>query len=285
MNKKKLIAILVFMFMLLPCASGAEQDSSGCIIIYGDSRTGRLTHQKIVNEIIENKPAVVFSAGDLVDDGLNPEDWTVFNKITADLRKGAEFYPALGNHENNSPLYFKNFNLPGNGRWYSVDRQGIRFIVLDSNSDLSAQSEQYKWLEGNLKSIGAETKFVIVIFHHTIFSSTDKRADEKGLINIVPLFETYKVDLVFSGHAHNYEKFLYNKIYYIVTGGGGAPLYGRSRAAQYSMLFAKVYHFCKLSISGDQLTVTVIDIDSNIIDRFSVSIQQKGRDERRKGRT
>ena len=275
MDIKKLIAILVLVFILPPFMSYAEEGSHGCIIIYGDSRTDHCVHRKIVDKIIENKPAIVFHVGDLVGNGLKLKDWTTFNKITADLRKRAEFYPALGNHEKNSPLYFKNFNLPGNGRWYSIDRQGIRFIVLDSNSDLNVRSEQYRWFEGNLKAIGAETKFVIVIFHHPIFSSTDKYADEKGLICMVPLFERYKVDMVFSGHSHNYEKFLYHNIYYIVTGGGGAKLYGRSHVAQYSMLFAKVHHFCKLSTSGDQLTVTVLDIDSNVIDQFSVSVQSR----------
>jgi hypothetical protein len=76
--------------------------------------------------------------------------------------------------------------------------------------------------------------------------------------------------MVFSGHAHNYERFFYNKIYYIVTGGGGAPLYKRSHKAKYSELFAKVHHFCKLSISGNELTVTAIDIDSNVVDKFTV---------------
>ena len=270
MKIKRSILILIIAFVPFQLTAYADQGSSDCIIIYGDSRTSHAIHQKIVNRIMENNPSVVFHTGDLVNNGLNPEDWAMFNKITDGLRETAEFYPALGNHEENSPLFFKNFNLPNNGHWYSVDRQDAHFIILDSNSVLTTDSEQYRWLEDNLKSVDKKTKFVIVIFHHPIFSSTKSHADEKGLMHIIPLFERYGVNMVFNGHAHNYERFYYNKIYYIVTGGGGAPLYGRSHRAKYSQLFAKVNHFCKLSLSGDQLTVTAIDIDSNVVDEFIV---------------
>lgn len=270
MKIKRLILIFILAFAFSQLTSYADQGHSGCVIIYGDTRTNHAIHQKIVNRIMENNPDVVFHAGDLVGNGLNPEDWVIFNKITDGLRKTAEVYPTLGNHEKSSPLYFKNFNLPNNGRWYSLDRAGIHFIILDSNSVLNTGSEQYRWLEDNLKSVDKKTKFVIVIFHHPIFSSTRSHADVKGLKHITSLLERYSVNIVFSGHAHNYERFYYNKIYYIVTGGGGAPLYGGTHKVEYSELFAAVYHFCKLSISSNQLTVTAIDIDSNVVDEFTV---------------
>jgi 3',5'-cyclic AMP phosphodiesterase CpdA len=270
MKIKRTIFILILAFVFFQLGSYADQGGSGNIIIYGDTRTNSFIHQKIVNRIMENNPSVVFHVGDLVNDGFYPKNWSVFNKVTGDLRKKAEFYPVLGNHERNSPLYFKNFNLPNNGRWYSLDRQDVHFIILDSNSILSIGSEQYRWLEDNLKGVDKKTKFIIVIFHHPIFSSTRNCADKKKLRPLIPLFERYGVNMVFNGHAHNYERFLYNKIYYIITGGGGAPLYERSGKAEYSQVFAKVYHFCKLSINGDQLTVTAIDIDANVVDEFSI---------------
>ncbi len=267
---KRLILILMLAVAAFQGRSYADGGGTGSIIIYGDSRTDTATHQKIVNRIMENNPAIVFHTGDLVEDGDKPEDWVVFNRVTADLRKKAEFFPVLGNHEKDSPLYFNNFQLPDNSRWYSVDRQGVHFIVLDSDVDLSTESEQYRWLEDNLKGVHEKTGFLLVLFHHPIFSSTDNYADAKDLRHLVPLFEKYGVDMVFNGHAHNYERFHYNNIYYIVTGGGGAPLYGRKKKAEFSEVFAQVYHFCRLSRSGNRLTVTAIDIDSNVVDEFTV---------------
>jgi len=276
LNHKKLITLILLTIILisfqLSCFSiGDPQTVSQPIVIYGDSRTGHQTHQKIVDEIIKTKPAIVFHTGDLVEDGLIPGQWAAFNEIISDLIKIAEFYPALGNHENNSPLYFDNFILPNNERWYSVEKDNLHFIVLDSNSDCSIGSEQYLWLEDDLQYINENIKFVIAIFHHPPFSTGRHAEDEKGLRQtIIPLFEQYGVDIVFNGHDHDYERSLYNNIYYIVTGGGGAPLYDQARASPYSQLFIQAYHFCKLFIINNQLIIEVYDINSNLIDRFVI---------------
>jgi 2',3'-cyclic-nucleotide 2'-phosphodiesterase (5'-nucleotidase family) len=39
------------------------------------------------------------------------------------------------------------------------------------------------------------------------------------------VFEKHEVTAVFSGHDHNYQRHLKNGVTYVVTGGGGAPLY------------------------------------------------------------
>lgn len=275
-NLKKvitLISLIITLILLLTTCSFLESQKSlsAPIVIYGDSRTDHQTHQEIVDEIIKTKPAIVFHTGDLVENGLIPAQWTTFNQIVSDLIEIAKFYPALGNHENNSPLYFDNFVLPNNERWYSVEKDNLYFIVLDSNSDCSIGSEQYLWLENNLQNINKNIKFIIAIFHHPPFSTGPHDEDEKGLRQtIVPLFEQYGVDIVFNGHDHDYKMSLYNNIYYIVTGGGGAPLYDQARTSPYSQLFIKIYHFCKLSLVNNQLVVEVYDIDSNLIDKFMI---------------
>jgi len=275
-NLKKvitLISLIITLILLLTTCSFLESQKflSAPIVIYGDNRTDHQTHQKIVDEIIKTKPAIVFHTGDLVENGLIPAQWTTFNQIVSDLIEIAKFYPALGNHENNSPLYFDNFVLLNNERWYSVEKDNLYFIVLDSNSDCSIGSEQYLWLENNLQNINKNIKFIIAIFHHPPFSTGPHDEDEKGLRQtIVPLFEQYGVDIVFNGHDHDYEMSLYNNIYYIVTGGGGAPLYDQARTSSYSQLFIKTYHFCKLSLVNNQLIIEVYDIDSNLIDKFMI---------------
>ncbi len=241
------------------------------IIIYGDSRTNHNIHREIVNLIVNETPKVTFHTGDLVDDGSQSDEWNIFNDITAKLRKMAPFYPALGNHENNSQLYFDNFVLPNNEHWYSVEIDTIHFIILDSNFGISEDSKQYKWLENDLQNVNDEIKFIIIIFHHPLFSSGPHQEDEKGLRAIlIPLFEEYNVDIIFNGHDHIYERSLYNGIYYIVSGGGGAPLYNQENYNAYSQLFIKTHHFCRLYIMNKQLFVDVIDINYNLIDQFKI---------------
>jgi len=279
MKTVRLVALLIacLIFFQMPCSASEDPIPSPCIIIYGDTRTDHVAHRKVVDAIMKIRPRVVFHTGDLVEDGLNFGHWAVFNGIVSPLIKTAKFYPALGNHENDSQLFFENFDLPNNERWYSVKVNDIHFIVLDSNSDITKGSEQYQWLENDLQNIGGEISFVIAIFHHPPFSTGPHAEDQKGLRkSIVPLFEKYGVDMVFNGHTHAYERSLYNDTFYVVTGGGGAPLHDQVRTNSHSQVFIKVHHFCRLTVRDNLLTLCVIDSDLNLIDLVIVD-QTMGR--------
>jgi len=106
--------------------------------------------------------------------------------------------------------------------------------------------------------------------------------DERGLKPIlVPLFEKYGVGAVFSGHDHNYQRVLYNGIEYVVTGGGGSPLYDPTRTSPYLQKFSKDYHFCLISPAEGYLKVTVFYVrpgqpdkagsfSSGVLDNFDI---------------
>ena len=242
------------------------------IIVYGDSRTNAKVHRRIIGLIVRQKPQTVFHTGDLVEDGNRSSDWETFNAITSAMRAESEFYPALGNHEHQSPLFFSDFELPNNEQWYSVNRNRIHFIVLNSCVPTDTSSKQYHWLEADLARISDSTKFIAAVFHHPPFSSGSHREDEKGLRQtLVPLFERYGVAIVFNGHDHSYERLQCDSIYYIVTGGGGAPLSGRERVHPCSKVFRKIHHYCKVSRVDDRMIVRVFDIDSQLIDQFEIT--------------
>jgi len=247
------------------------------IVIYGDSQHNTQIQRKLVQTILSFKPSIVFRVGDLVDDGNNPELWEAFNDIHGPLLNTTEYFPALGNHEYDSLLYSDNFLFLDYRRWYSVNRMGIHFIVLDSNSQLNPGSEQYEWLKSVLVDSKEEIKFKIVIFHHPIFDTGARhKSDEKNLKHILlPLFEQYGISAVFSGHSHNYQRFKYNGIFFIVTGGGGSRLDGQGRTDSRLQRFKSTYHFCQLIPGNDFLSIKVIGIGSNIIDDFKIPAGMK----------
>jgi len=243
-----------------------------CVLVYGDSRTDHVVHQALVDSMLPLKPAAVFHSGDLVADGTIPDQWATFNAITADLRAVADFYPALGNHENQSALFFSNFELPNNEQWYSVDCNKTHFIILNSCVAVDTASEQYQWLVSDLAVIPDSITFTVAVFHHPPYSTGSHTEDERGLRTTwVPLFEQYGVDVVFNGHDHDYERSYCGGIFYVVAGGGGAPLYDQTRQHPCSQLFLKTYHFCKLSMIGDKLIVKVYDQTRHLIDQFEVT--------------
>ena len=143
------------------------------IAIYGDTRSQPDIHQMIVNNIVWQKPIAAIHVGDLVNDGNSQEEWDNYNNITSTLNSQIPFYPVPGNHENNSPLFYKNFNLPNDLPWYSVNTRNIHFIMLDSDSihPINPQSAQYKWLVSDLENIPSSTEYIIPIFHHPLLTN------------------------------------------------------------------------------------------------------------------
>lgn len=272
MKTVKLVLITFFIFVLFYFSCLAGEPPPGGIAIYGDSHYNNIVHEKIVDAIIKTKPKAVFHVGDILITSNPQLAWEELIQIISKLQAIAEYYPAVGNHDVDATKFWIHFALPNNGKWYSVEEEGIHFIVLDSNSRIDINSMQYKWLEDDLNSITDKNKFIIAIFHHPLFSTSIREEYEKGLKSVlIPLFEKYGVDIVFSGHAHNYERSRYNNIYYIVTGGGGGPLRVQITKSPYSEKFVSAYHFCLLTHVGNQVKVTAYDVDLNILDEFTVT--------------
>jgi 3',5'-cyclic AMP phosphodiesterase CpdA len=243
-----------------------------CLVVYGDTRTGHDIHRQVVARINAVKPDAVFHVGDLVENGFLESQWTTFNEITQNLRTNALFYPALGNHEHQSRLFFDNFELPNNEQWYSVEVNRVHFVILNTCVAIGPGTEQYLWLESDISNVTDSIRFIAVVMHHPPYSTGQHVEDELGLRqSIVPLFQQFGVDIVFSGHDHTYEHSLCGNIHYVVTGGGGAPLHNQTRTHECSILFSKTYHFCKLSTIGNSLYVKVYDAESRLIDQFTLT--------------
>ncbi len=271
MRQRRLLLIIIIAFSVTLFFAVCEGATS-YIAIYGDSRLNSDIHAKIVEEIMKYKPQAVFHTGDLVTG--NREEWKIFNKITKKMRRKTSFYPAIGNHEYYAGLnsYLDNFKLPNNEQWYSVDRLGIHFIILNSMARIHKGSAQYTWLEDDLRNIGDNVKYIVVIFHHPPFGSHYGAVGKfKPLrTDLVPLLKKYGVDIVFNGHTHAYERCYYNGVYYVTTGGGGADLHHQTRTSPQSQKFIPTHHFILLHYMGDVLVVEARDIDSNIIDAFRI---------------
>lgn len=238
-------------------------------IVYGDSRGvwDNWQNTKIVTKAIENKdPFFVINTGDLVKNGLNESQWIDFFNSTFFMHNST-FYPVLGNHEFYGNEYFNYFVLPNNEKWYSYDNGPVHFIALDSNFPNSVRFSQILWLIKDL--INIEKPYVIVTFHHPPFSSSEHGSSFYLRLYLKPIFEYFNVDIVFNGHDHSYERGKVNGVNYIVTGGGGAPLYdvGENWWTIYS---EKTYNYCLINVNATLLTFEAIKPDGAIIDSFTL---------------
>ena len=267
MNRKNLYITIFLLFLLLkPSLAFGEIR----IAVFSDSHGSTTTYADVIDTVLKYKPDVAIHCGDIVDS--NASEWDNFNEVTSPLREISEFFPAPGNHDYGVgiELYKANFYLPGNELWYSIDRENVHIIILDSNSSLPESSPQYIWLEKDLQSMPESALFTICAFHHPILSSV-KTADSIFMENAMRLFEDYGVDVVFSGHAHNYERSFYDGIYYIVTSGAGGALRDKWVTNEYSQVYIKEHHFCLVTVNESEMKVQAIDTSMHVLDQFSIT--------------
>ena len=110
----------------------------------------------------------------------------------------------------------------------------------------------------------------IVVYGDSQVDEVAQRRVVEAILQKKPSIAFRVGDIVNDGHDHNYQRFLYNRIDYIVTGGGGSPLHDQVRTSPYLQKFSKTYHFCLLSPDRDSLTAKVFDVDLNLIDEFTI---------------
>jgi 3',5'-cyclic AMP phosphodiesterase CpdA len=128
-----------------------------------------------------------------------------------------QFYAALGNHDSQNEVSYKNYNMDGK-RYYSFEKGPAKFFVLDSTR---IDRPQLEWLDKELSSSGSQWK--IAYFHHPLYSTGGTHGSEIAVREVVePLLLKYGVDVVFAGHEHFYERIKPQQgITYFISGAGG----------------------------------------------------------------
>jgi len=251
-------------------AAAAPTQTAFSFVAFGDTRTDHAAHRSVVDRIVALGPDFVLHTGDMVADGAVAAQWTTFFTVEQDLLSQAPFFGAIGNHERDSALYFDAFHLPGNERWYSFDYGNAHLVALqiDGYADYAPGSAQYAWLENDLAS--TDKPWRIVFFHIPPYSSGPHGCNGSVRDALTPLFEQYEVDLVFNGHDHTYERSVVSDTVYVVTGGGGAPLYGQTNPHPYSVYFTSTHHCVSVTVDGGLLTSVGVRPDGVPFDAFTL---------------
>jgi acid phosphatase type 7 len=132
---------------------------------------------------------------------------------------GQGFHPVWGNYGADSggecgvPMYHR-FKSPTDGNgifWYSFNYGNVHIVQISSEHDYTVGSEQYQWLETNLKAVDrALTPFVVVTSHRPMYNSEEYESDYEVSLHmraeLDPLWDAYDVDAVLAGHYHSYER-------------------------------------------------------------------------------
>ena len=263
----------------------------------------------------------VLQSGDAVSVGTLAAAWNVsytplINRLTTEA--GVPYFFSVGNHdvtsseELNAPdrivglchVFAANSRLiPAAGaphRLAGYLDYGFGFgntwvIAFDSN--IAGDSTQLAWMKSELASLDRKRyPNVAVFFHHPAFSSGPhggalvERQTAEIRASYMPLFRKHHVRLLLTGHEHLFEHWVErytdasgaHRMDQIVSGGGGAPLYGYSgepnlrdyiaagASEQLSVQHlvkpglnpgASPFHYLVVHVDGDRFSVEVIGVD------------------------
>ena len=207
-------------------------DKSTRIWVTGDPGTGwsgaRALRDKYKNYTGTRGTDLWLMLGDnAYPDGTDSEYQYALFDTYPELLRQVVLWPAFGNHDDNSAdsatqsgPYYNIFSLPAQGEaggvisgteaYYSFDYGNIHFVCLDSSdSNRSTDGPMLTWLEQDLAA--NDKKWLIAYWHHPPYSKGTHDSDrEANLIemrqNALPILEAHGVDLVLTGHSHNYER-------------------------------------------------------------------------------
>lgn len=283
----------------------APLDESGApfrFLVYGDNRTDDAAHASVVRAMVSATSDFLVNTGDMVADGGSAAQWQTFFDIQAPLTRERPIFSCVGNHELTGGAgieyvrYFGPAQLPkaviapapvitgapladagvaplsldqlsGTFRWSNA-----RFFLVNGMVPYTSGASR-AWLEKVLTESDDEPGLVwrIVVVHHGPWSS-GPHGDNPLLheAKIPELLRSHKVDLVLSGHDHIYERGVSDGLAYLVSGGGGAPVYRVKKAAPTSRHYESVRHFLEASASSVAIQFSATRPDGSVIERCAL---------------
>ncbi|MHA1649555.1 MAG: purple acid phosphatase family protein [Candidatus Helarchaeota archaeon] len=251
-------------------------------VVIGDSRTdsfGNCRHSDLVPLMVQETPNIVLNVGDIVGGPTREDNWDRFFYEIHPLAKNVPYMVAIGNHElyewggeaDQGQTYRFYMNYPGNEMYYSYQYGNALFLAIDTSDLTHLTQEQIEWVNHTLAMANASgvINWIFPYFHRPAYSAGGN--NQEIIDALVPLFEKYRVDIVFMGHDHHYERMNVSGITYIITGGGGAELDWLIGSTPWTEFYANTYQFCSVTVNGYHLTFNCIDSRGRIIDSFQLT--------------
>lgn len=258
-------------------AQVSDPDAPWTFAALGDYGAGSKEQAQVAASLLARDPDLLVTLGDNVYDfGLELEyrrRWDpphLFGRV----REQVPVFPSLGNHDVRlgTNAYFRRFPELGKARYYAFERGGVQFVALDSNQALSPGSTQHEWLASTLRD-AQDSAYRVLYMHHPVISS-DPRTGDRLLKDLAPLLERAKVDLVLTGHEHQYERSKPLNAYGTVAvthGGGGKEIHPfRTPQPDWSASRRADFGFLEFEVTRDALVGRSMLADGTVAEEFLV---------------
>jgi hypothetical protein len=241
---------------------------------FGKKSSNRTATYGIFQQAIDplNALDAFFIGGDFADYGFVDSHWIEGLEYISPYTTQIPFKAIPGNHDSlfgGIELfkdYFYNRNAPlatGTQLYQHITINDIHLFFLDVEWDAGTfDKAQHDWFESELKKL--DKNDIIIVFSHAFYYSSGVMLDgafwgdnKANIEQIVPLFEEYGVDMVFSGHNHHFEHLQKNNVNYYIAGGmGGGPEREPTFVSKASIFHTTGMHgYAEVEISGSVINV------------------------------
>ncbi|RJO67712.1 MAG: hypothetical protein C4523_08560 [Myxococcales bacterium] len=253
--------------------------------LWGDNQNGPEVFQTVVAGIAAVQPHILLGVGDHVQTGSEDALWKdqLFGPARA-LFHEAAFFPAIGNHEQNSQNLYDLYSLPpwsddpqnesnysytyGNTFFLVINVFRIFFPLGDHETELS------QWIREQAASPAAQAAAWRIAYAHEPGYSEgwgngsctyDGNQPVRGWL--LPLLAENRFHAYFAGHTHGYERgVVEGGVVEIISGGGGGGLdawcldWPETTVAHYA------HHFLNVEVGCDTLRIEATYPDGEVFD-------------------
>ena len=258
-----------------------NKDNSVRFVVIGDTGTGSSKQHELAQVLMRYRQSFPFEfvlmMGDNMYGGEKTRDYKKkFEDVyRALLDQKVKFYAALGNHDESNQRFYEFFNMDGQ-EYYQFKKGNVSFYSLNSNY---MDKRQINWLNEKLARDTSEWK--VAFFHHPPYSSGGAHGSDTKLREIVePIFLKNRVNVVFAGHEHFYERIKPQKgIYYFISGSGGKLRKGdvKKGSPLTDKAFDRDMSFMLVEVADDQMHFQVISRTGQTVDSGVIARPTNGR--------
>lgn len=267
------------------------------VAVYGDCQERPEEHARVVEQIIADGANLVVVVGDTVGDGRQREQYkTLYYDPARRLAHGVPRYAAVGNHDRKDTevVHFIDYHIlpedpdvPQAETSYSFTFGDAFFLVYDNTLDhydfffpLAAGSEPplWRWLQAQVASPAARAaRWRFAFAHYPPHSNCYTADHEYGMPEsavreyVLPLLAAHGFQAHFSGHMHCYERFDFDGLLAITSGGGGGTLEPQERCDDglaEARVQSCVHHHVLLELGCERARVWARDNQGGLIEQF-----------------
>jgi predicted MPP superfamily phosphohydrolase len=217
---------------------GANPDAEVVFGFVGDSRGGYDIWAQLIAQIQMRTPDLVLFSGDAVTVGLTQFEWDDFFTRAEPLFATVPVIAAHGNHEVNAVNFFSQLALPGDQQNFGID-YGHAHVTVANDTPEDPTDITGAIHDAIASDFGASdtARWKLFMHHQPMWSASTRHGSSVTLQQSwQPLIDQHHIDLVLSGHDHDYEitkPLVGNQVQttnalgtvYVVAGGAGAELY------------------------------------------------------------